>query len=276
MTFVIILPSTSSQTGSWWHPAQLTIPRKTTFTQFFSISEWCRPACGVSTPSDLWGPRSPRAALERPVKPESLTGKQPKVQTSVKTAKSNQKPFSLFSSQFLFTCQDEAEEDWPECNDGGELSPKYSIHHSVSMLSTHLVLAESRDQQICEEIRNPAFHQGALTSVCGVEFEFTVMGSYNTSQWTPHHTLLEMHSLPPRYSLQCCVFREAASPSLPPVLSSSNNKPPPAAAAAAAFSFSGNHSLVCCSLHWTVNLHLPSVHYLHFMVNCKYTLKKKV
>ena len=153
MTFVIMLPSTSPQTGSCWHTTQVTVPRKTMFNQFLSISEWCRSACGVSTSSDLWGPRSPRAALERPVKPESLTGKQPRVQTSVKTAKSNQKPFSLFSSQFLFTCQDEAEEDWPERDDGGELTPIYQTHHhSVCMLSTHVVLAESQDQQIGEEI----------------------------------------------------------------------------------------------------------------------------
>ena len=38
----------------------------------------------------------------------------------VKTAGPTQKPFSLFSSQFLFTCQDETQEDWPERHDGGE------------------------------------------------------------------------------------------------------------------------------------------------------------
>ena len=115
----------------------LTVPRKTILKlSFFFISEWCRSACGVSTPSDLWGPRSPRAALERPVKLESLTGKEPELQ-SVKTAKSNQKPFSLFSSQFLFTCQDETEEDWPERNDGGESNLLCSYHHNPHVSCSH-------------------------------------------------------------------------------------------------------------------------------------------
>ena len=38
----------------------------------------------------------------------------------VKTAGPTRKPFSLFSSQFLFTCQDETQEDWPKRHDGGE------------------------------------------------------------------------------------------------------------------------------------------------------------
>ena len=42
----------------------LTVPRNNIFTLFFSISEWCRSACGVSTPSDLWGPRSLRASSQ--------------------------------------------------------------------------------------------------------------------------------------------------------------------------------------------------------------------
>lgn len=136
------------------------------------------------------------------------------------------------------------------------------------MLSTHVVLAESQDQQIGEEISNPTFHQGALTSVFGVEFTANVkytdrastMGSYNT-----HNNLLEMHCLALRYSLRCCVFIGVLRSRLyvpSSAVEDSNNKPP----SAAAFSFSGNHSLVCCCcccLLSTVNLHLLSVHYLH-------------
>ena len=93
------------------------------------------------------------------------------------------------------------------------------------MLSTHVVLAESQDQQIGEEISNPTFHQGALTSVFGVEYEFTAnvkytdrastMGSYNTQ-----NNVLEMHCLA-LYSVfiaMLCLHWCSEKPSLRPFL----------------------------------------------------------
>ena len=80
------------------------------------------------------------------------------------------------------------------------------------MLSTHLVLAESQDQQIGEEISNPTFHQGALTSVFGVEYEFTIMSNALTEHalWVlTTHTIIYWKCivwLCILYSLRCYVY----------------------------------------------------------------------